>query len=539
MKKNTPKKLLIALISIFSFNSFAQCPDGDVTLNSQEDIDQFIIDYPNCTEISGDLNIISFDAENLSGLENITSVANSLNIQNLFNIENFNDLNIQTVGELVIKNISLTNLEGLNITTVSGDVTVENNNYLISFEGLNLLTSIGGNLIIENNDSILNFEGFDMLESIGGDFHFSFNEELYDTTGFDSLTTISGELFPEGNPTLINLIFDSIITIGSLRIDNSDLSIYDTYTHFNEDLTNISFSNLEIVDNLFLYFKNDNVIGLNNTFSKLTTSEEINIRIAKQDFFYFEPVFPMIQNCKTLKIYNYHGQVSNFNEIENISDLENLYISGNFMFENLNSSSLKEISIQNNVSIENLTIENSGSLNKLTIENTEVLENLNISNTDNLYELKIIENDLLGSINIPNSDELTLIEIIDNPNLDLCSIDCDKISELYHNYYNNDIFIENNGENCSIDSICLDIIINVDEEELIEFSILPNPASKEITVVSNLNISKIEIFDITGKKIIQKFNTDQINVQNLENGIYFIKIFDSRNNIITEKFVKE
>ena len=51
----------------------AQCPPGHVQFNSQSEVDQFIIDYPNCTVISGDL-YISGGITDLMGLQNITSI---------------------------------------------------------------------------------------------------------------------------------------------------------------------------------------------------------------------------------------------------------------------------------------------------------------------------------------------------------------------------------------------------------------------------------------------------------------------------------
>ncbi|WP_196892871.1 T9SS type A sorting domain-containing protein [Aureivirga marina] len=513
MKKITQKLLFTAFL-LFSFNSiFSQCPDGDVTLFSQEQIDQFIIDYPDCTEISGDLNIFSFDTVNLNGLENINNVTNTLNIQNLYYIQNLNDLNITSVGNLIIKNTILTNFEGLNITTVTENITIEENDFLTSFDGLHLITSINGDLIIKYNESIVNFEGFELLESIGGNFYFSHNNELFNTSGLENLNTISGELFPSRNPSLVDLSFDSLEVLGSFIINNYYNYLSDN-DHYNKKLANISFENLETVTNIQIRLDEDNIVGFYNTFPNLISSENINI-LLKNNFYSFESVFPMLVNCKSFSIYN--GNLNfDISEIENITNLESLTMRGSFMFEGLNSSSLKSINISNNDLIENLNIPNSNVLTSIKIEYSDILENITINNASQLNE----------------------IIITNNPNLNICNIDCSKITELYYNYTQDDIKIWENGDNCSIENMCAQIlnVESIDEEEL---SIYPNPTKEHIFISSSKEISKLELFDITGKIIIEKRNSYELNLESIEKGIYYLKIYREKNRISTHKIIKE
>ena len=63
---------------------FGQCPPGDVVLSNQAEVDAFIGTYPNCTAISGFLQIGSFenstDITNLDSLQNLTSIGEGLDI---------------------------------------------------------------------------------------------------------------------------------------------------------------------------------------------------------------------------------------------------------------------------------------------------------------------------------------------------------------------------------------------------------------------------------------------------------------------------
>src|SRR5690606_14947012 len=56
------------------------CPVGDVTLASQTQVNNFLINYPNCTEIQGNLHIQGNNITNLSALGNITGITGHLTI---------------------------------------------------------------------------------------------------------------------------------------------------------------------------------------------------------------------------------------------------------------------------------------------------------------------------------------------------------------------------------------------------------------------------------------------------------------------------
>ncbi|PCI94137.1 MAG: hypothetical protein COB15_14845 [Flavobacteriales bacterium] len=72
-----------------------------------------------------------------------------------------------------------------------------------------------------------------------------------------------------------------------------------------------------------------------------------------------------------------------------------------------------------------------------------------------------------------------------------------------------------------------------------EIEIYPNPTSNQLSIDTELNISEVRIVDITGKTIITiKQKTKTINVAELVNGIYFIKVIADEKTI-TKKFVKQ
>ena len=67
----------------------------------------------------------------------------------------------------------------------------------------------------------------------------------------------------------------------------------------------------------------------------------------------------------------------------------------------------------------------------------------------------------------------------------------------------------------------------------------PNPATTEINVSTDVEISSVEVFNVIGKRVMSTSNLSEnkIDVSNLTNGIYILRI-SSGNSFITKKFVK-
>lgn len=69
-------------------------------------------------------------------------------------------------------------------------------------------------------------------------------------------------------------------------------------------------------------------------------------------------------------------------------------------------------------------------------------------------------------------------------------------------------------------------------------SLYPNPSNKLITIENAAPIKAIRIIDITGKtSTISNFQNNQVNVEQLANGIYTIQI-ETDTNVFSEKFIK-
>ena len=155
--------LFVVCLFITSF-SFSQCPAGSITLSNQTEVDDFVLTYPNCTEL---------------------------------------------FGNLIIDGNSITNFKGLSgITSIEGYVEVSNTQ-ILDFMGMEFLETIGGGFDANNNDALIDLSGLDLLASVSHFFVYQ-NSSLKSLDGIDSLVTI------EEQESIIIADNNSLISINAL-----------------------------------------------------------------------------------------------------------------------------------------------------------------------------------------------------------------------------------------------------------------------------------------------------------------------------------
>ncbi|MBA5629180.1 T9SS sorting signal type C domain-containing protein [Moheibacter lacus] len=203
---------LFFLTLLFSFTfskSNAQCPEGDVQLLSQADVDNFVSTYPNCTNISGILTFGEFnsgfnDISDISGLNNMTTVD----------------------GELRIFGTQLTNLNGLNNLIEIGGLNILDNNQLIALSELGNISELNnGQLQIAFNYNLQSLEGLDNIQSISGRLYFGKNDSLYSFSNLSSLNSVGELVFIAGTNVTTLGGLENLQYIGSRIIigDNQNL----------------------------------------------------------------------------------------------------------------------------------------------------------------------------------------------------------------------------------------------------------------------------------------------------------------------------
>lgn len=252
-----------------------QCPIGDVILNTQAEVDYFSVEYPNCTEIRGNIQI-GFQVQNLEGLSMITKVGGDFIIHSnfvLLSLEGLNNLD-SINGSFTLQSTAIKDLEDLeNLKSIGGRLSIIENPNLESLTALSNISLNGGLGIIANNSlkdlkglehitsikeltisgSFLNsLSGLDNLKIIDGFFIF-WSTGISDLLALSNLESISGGFVfnAHDNPELKNFNgLEKLHTIGETFQINANVSVNSL-----EGLENLdSIGNLEIYNNPELDF---------------------------------------------------------------------------------------------------------------------------------------------------------------------------------------------------------------------------------------------------------------------------------------------
>jgi len=200
---------IFALLGCFSSSLQGQCPLTDVTLNTQTDVDLFIVQYPNCTHFTKSVTVTGSGISNLAGLANLQEVAglyiSSTSVQDLSGLASLSAadfLDIASNGSMTSLGLSsLSNCRYFNIT---------DNDELVSLAGLEQLASVEDVFNISWNDKLVSLSGLDNLAWVGKgidsddppEFRLRFNPMLIDLTALLSMQYVDGDLIMTHNTSL-------------------------------------------------------------------------------------------------------------------------------------------------------------------------------------------------------------------------------------------------------------------------------------------------------------------------------------------------
>ncbi|GAB2801223.1 hypothetical protein GCM10027275_54060 [Rhabdobacter roseus] len=219
--------LLFSLLCVLTLTARAQCPPGNVTFITQDQVDAFATTYPTCTTISGNLFIIGSTTVNLDGLSGLTSISGFLSVlacTSLTSLAGLHNLTSLGGGLYINNNGALASLEALSgLTSISGGLQISGNGSLTNLSGLNNVTSLGNSSYIENNGALLNLEALSGLTSIPGELFIAGNGSLVSLSGLNNVASLGGNLTIKNNGALTNLDGLSGLTsiAGNLFIQNN------------------------------------------------------------------------------------------------------------------------------------------------------------------------------------------------------------------------------------------------------------------------------------------------------------------------------
>jgi len=404
---------LFALLSV-AYLLGQDCPSNVITLNTQEEIDNFAVNYPECTEIPGNVTIGSnsfagVTLYNLNGLSQIASIGGFLRIKNTIELNDLSGLNNLTAvgGNLSIAGngdlLSLTGLE--NLLSVNGNVTIDRNSYLYDLNGLVGLRDIGSNLsITENYYHLDDFTGLNGLETVGGDLSIINSSEVTNLSGFDNLYSVGGTVNITENDNLSNIDGFDNVTQGNINISNnrelSNIDILNNITELDGSITiqnneyylfdSISgFDNITKLDSLIIG-QNDNLIHLSGFNNVL----EGHLMIYGNDNLSDMSIFNNVINLDGSIIITGNGQLTALNSFNNLTTIsDDLYLQYNV--------ALTDISPFNDLT----------AVRKLTIKGGNFEDMSAFSNLSEAEEVYFSGNNFISFDGLQNIDTLTTLEI--------------------------------------------------------------------------------------------------------------------------------
>ncbi len=496
------------LIFFFSTAIFAQSCDeqNGFQIRTQEDVDNFQIKYPGCTELLNSLNIGYPDSgiTNLDGFSGIEIIHGDLRIDNQLELTDLSPLNdIHTInGYLSIDDSGITEMSFNNLKKVQEVIFVEGNPELKMLDSFNSLDSIGGldisrndkleqilgfdslkhvdeTLFISNNDNLQEVDAFSELKTIGNDFYFADNISLQQLSRFENLEFVGDVFIFRGSGGPVELSgFNALKTVnGPFRIRDNDgllgvdgFQILDSLRQYGEVENNPQLQSFRGFNSL-ISVRTDLLFSNNESLKFIEGFDALNIvgglfDVSENDSLQFVDGFQNLEQIGQDFTLNENFHLEEFIPLINLQEVAgSINLEDNFKLENLDGlGALKSINgrfgIEGNDSL--LQIDGLRSLRSINGD-FSIRQNENLLHLDGLSTLESISGGLLIQSNavlnsirgIANIDPRSLdgdswfdLNISFNPNLSYCAYKsiCDLLL-LPDSFYN----IGSNAPGCNFE----------------------------------------------------------------------------------------
>lgn len=243
--------------------------------------------------------------------------------------------------------------------------------------------------------------------------------------------------------------------------------------------------------------------------------------------------FTGIQDFASLEGIRFNVTVAtsiNFGNLTNLTDIEGIS-NAELQFIDVSGCENLERFIMSGTNLNTVLLPQTTTLERFTCSNG-MLTNLDLSFYSGLTWINV-RNNKLESLIVANGNNtnVTIFRATGNPDLQCIIVDDAEYSAT--NWTNIDAtttFVESQEE-CDA--------LSVDDFNFMELKLYPNPTTDIFLLETNIEISKIDVFNLNGK-IIKSFMSDPngYDVSDLSNGIYIIRV-DSGLSSITHKLIIE
>lgn len=518
---------------------------GDILVNDPLSITDLDISNNSITDVTG--------LERFVNLENLNASNNQLASINVSEFDNLQTLN---VAQNQLTTLDITNSTALTSLTV-------NNNQLTTLDVTNNTALIS--LIVNNNQLTgLNVSNNTVLNTlIANDNQLNGSNVVFKTTNNNTIQlSASLETLNLNNNPLNSLDVTSLTNLVELQANNTNLSSLDVSNNALLQVLRVDTNNIPSIDitnnNALVVFwarynriTTLNALNHSNLTQLLLTNQQNGFKLANLDisgatnlqYLYIDAnaVNAIDITNHTNLIYFFAGWGNKFTSlsVNNHPNLLRLGIEGQdsaFSLTNLDVSgapNLQRLGFSyNNVS--SIDLSNNNNLTEIGARYTGLTGNLDLSTKTALTKLEI-DFTSLSALNVANGNNANLTTFRADNNSNLTCIQVDDVTYA-DTQVTNGVWFKDAGTSFSAD--CFTILSN---EDFIsnEFKIYPNPVQSILHIDNALDLNKVEIYSITGKKVKSITNNlSEIDVYELESGIYFVKLF-TNTGVLTRKVIKE
>lgn len=440
-------KITAVFLIVCSF-SFAQCPKGRVWLKSQQEVDKFKKDYPNCTELKETLIVADTkDSRYPSSIIPSSSIVDLTPLSNIAKIGG--DVYIGShLLESRGKETGLKNLKGLNrLKFIGGSLVISHNNSLVSLEGLDSLKSINGKLEIRKNlrlkdaSAIRNIKGIKTIR-------------IYDNSYLEKLPVFHNIKATENN-------FKATILIEDTKV--KDLSTFKNLKKVYGDLvlrSNDEIKNLSGLDSLVYVGGNLNISGC----GKLSSIKEMKnlISIGESLLLHNNRRLGLLEGLENIKRIDKDLLIENQQRLTGLDDFKSLKTIGRSLKIGRNSllrfvkfpvlDSVKNVSVYLNSRLASTPfLKNVTKVNSYVILAGDSIKSIDLHNIVSIKKIVIAKNKGLKSITAfdrLNVESIQSIEIKNNPALKTCA----SIPICYFIENNKKLILDKNARGCNTSS---------------------------------------------------------------------------------------
>ena len=580
-----------ALLVLVSTTISAQTHNGDLTLTTQAQVDNFnysivtgflkinnsttdpiknVNGLSSLTEVKGERLRISADSlVSLDGLHNLKTVRGSLDLYGN-KIENTNALSglTQVLGAhiLIYQCENLKHIDGLNSLSTMGDNTyiyISRCDKLVDITGFNGISTIN-TIQIEDCPNLESIQGFSSLQNNKSLFIVN-NPELTDLSGFKNFETgceylsiknntkfdrfcdlhklfsnngISGNITISGNaqnPTPEEIIaagacekaYNGNLTLSTqTQIDTFNYNEISGWLIITDENSMDTIKNLDGLSGLKsignkLRIESNQITNLNG----LSSLERINYTV--------DIGSDSLTDLSGLSALSYvggsHFVISGLDDITELNGFESLTQISAFISIS-SCPKLKTVTGFNNIKTlpGGLGLSNCDSLNSITgFQSLQGVDRINIVNNSVLKDMSGFKN----------------LQTIERNFYFTNNTQFENFCDFYNLFYNNGVSgrvtITGNAQNPISEEIiaagaCEATSVSpITDQEIV---IYPNPAKNQITINCQQFI-EATIYSATGAKMVTS-QTPEINLQNLQSGLYMVKVKTGQGNYQT-KFLKQ